>query len=114
MLPGPDFPTGGIVIDDGSLATAYGAGRGTIRVRARAEVARSARRRQGIVVTELPLQRRARAGHRPHQRAGRLAGSSAAVTDVKDLSDRKKGLRIQIECNAPAPTPTPCWPSCTG
>ena len=37
VLPGPDFPSGGIVVDDG-LADAYAHGRGTVRIRARAEV----------------------------------------------------------------------------
>ena len=53
VLPGPDFPSGGIVIDDG-LASAYETGRGSVRVRARAEIVKRTRQRDGIVVTELP------------------------------------------------------------
>jgi len=55
VLPGPDFPTGGIVIDEG-IREAYETGRGAIRARAKAEVVDLQRgRRQGIVVTELPF-----------------------------------------------------------
>ena len=53
-VPGPDFPGGGILVDDGTLREAYETGRGTIRIRARAEIEPISSRRQGIVVTELP------------------------------------------------------------
>ena len=53
VLPGPDFPTGGIVVDEG-IREAYETGRGSVRMRARAEVGQVSARRQGIVVTELP------------------------------------------------------------
>ena len=55
VLPGPDFPSGGIVVDDG-LAEAYATGRGSFRIRARAEIVKLTRAREGIVVTELPFQ----------------------------------------------------------
>ena len=53
VLPGPDFPSGGTVIDDG-LREAYETGRGTIRVRAKSETIKLTRSRQALVVTELP------------------------------------------------------------
>jgi DNA gyrase subunit A len=53
VLPGPDLPSGGIIIDDG-LADAYATGRGTFRMRATAEIVNLTRSRQGIVVTQLP------------------------------------------------------------
>src|SRR5690606_671298 len=55
VLPGPDFPSGGIIVDDG-LAEAYETGRGSVRIRARAEIVKLTRAREGIVVTELPYQ----------------------------------------------------------
>jgi len=98
-VPGPDFPGGGILIDDGSLREAYETGRGTVRVRARAEIEPISSRRQGIVVTELPYMvgpERVQAKIRELVGAGRLDGVAA----VNDLSDRNHGLRLVIECKA--------------
>ncbi len=95
VLPGPDFPSGGIVVDDG-LADAYATGRGTVRIRATAEVVDLTRARQGIVVTELPYL----VG--PERVVGRIQelmrnGKLPLVSDVKNTSDRHTGLRIEIE-----------------
>jgi len=95
VLPGPDFPSGGIVVDDG-LAEAYAHGRGTVRIRARAEVVKLTRAREGIVVTELPYlvgPERVVARIQELMRANKLA----QVTDVKNTSDRHTGLRLEIE-----------------
>ena len=96
VLPGPDFPGGGVLVDDGGLRDAYQGGRGSVRVRARAQVAQVSPRRQGIVVTELPPNV---GPERVIARIGELVqgGKLPAVTDVKDLTDRTAGLRIQIE-----------------
>jgi DNA gyrase subunit A len=97
VLPGPDFPTGGIVIDDG-IRDAYETGRGSIRMRAKAEVVDLARgRRQGIVVTELPFMVGA---ERVIGRIKELVidNKIGGIDDVVNLSDRKHGLRIQITC----------------
>ena len=99
LLPGPDFPGGGILIDDGSIREAYETGRGTVRVRARTEIEPISSRRQGIVVTELPYMvgpERVQAKVRELVLAGRLEGVAA----VNDLSDRNHGLRLVIECKA--------------
>ncbi|MDG2111182.1 MAG: DNA topoisomerase 4 subunit A, partial [Actinomycetota bacterium] len=99
LVPGPDFPCGGILVDDGSLSEAYETGRGTIRVRARAEIEPISSRRQGIVVTELPYMvgpERVQGKIRELVLAGRLEGVAA----VNDLSDRNHGLRLVIECKA--------------
>ncbi len=95
VLPGPDFPSGGVVVDDG-LAEAYATGRGSVRVRAKADVVDLTRARQGIVVTELPYQvgpERVVARIQELMRNGKLP----LVTDVKNTSDRHTGLRIEIE-----------------
>ena len=97
FVRGPDFPTGGIVLDDGSLREAYETGRGTIRVRARSEIENITARRQGIVVTELPYAvgpERVQAKIRELIATGKLDGVAAVV----DLSDRNHGLRLVIEC----------------
>jgi DNA gyrase subunit A len=96
VLPGPDFPSGGIIVDDG-LRDAYATGRGSLRIRARAEVAQVSPRRQGIEVTELPYlvgPERVVAKIKELMLAGRLNG----IADIKNLTDRHHGLRIQIEC----------------
>ncbi len=95
VLPGPDFPSGGVVIDDG-LAEAYATGRGSFRIRATAEIVKLTRAREGIVVTELPYQ----VG--PERVVTRIqelvrSGKLPLVTDVKNTSDRHTGLRIEIE-----------------
>ncbi|MEC8923849.1 MAG: DNA topoisomerase (ATP-hydrolyzing), partial [Actinomycetota bacterium] len=99
FVEGPDFPTGGIVVDDGSLREAYETGRGTIRVRARAEIENITARRQGIVITELPYAvgpERVQAKVRELITSGKLDGIAAVV----DLSDRNHGLRLVIECKS--------------
>ncbi len=96
VLPGPDFPSGGLVLDDG-MAEIYARGRGTIRVRARAEIIEVGPRRQAIRVLELPPL----VG--PEKVVGRIkevvaAGRLEGVEDVKNLSDRHTGLCIQVDC----------------
>jgi len=68
VLPGPDFPSGGIIIDDG-LREAYETGRGSFRIRARAHVEQISSGRQAIVVTELPY----------------LVGAERVIAKIKDL-----------------------------
>jgi DNA gyrase subunit A len=95
VLPGPDFPSGGLVIDDG-LADAYATGKGTVRLRARAEIVKLTRARDGIVVTELPYlvgPERVVARIQELMRDNKLP----QVTDVKNTSDRHTGLRLEIE-----------------
>ncbi len=94
VLPGPDFPSGGIVVDDG-IREAYETGRGTLRVRARAHVEQVGRGRQAIVVTELPHQvgpERVISKLKELVEASRVDG----VADFKNLSDRSTGLRLQV------------------
>ena len=52
-VPGPDFPSGGILVDNG-LAEMYATGRGSVTLRARAHVEQLTPKRQGIIITELP------------------------------------------------------------
>ncbi|TML16878.1 MAG: DNA topoisomerase 4 subunit A [Actinobacteria bacterium] len=99
VLPGPDFPTGGIVIDEG-IRDAYETGRGAVRMRAKAEVVDLQRgRRQGIVVTELPFMVGA---ERVIGRIKELVidNKIGGIEDVVNLSDRAHGLRIQITCKS--------------
>ncbi len=98
LVPGPDFPSGGIVVDDG-IREAYESGRGTIRIRARAEIVNVTRARKGIEITELPYlvgPERVVAKIKELVNNGKLDG----ITDVKNLSDRKSGLRLVVECKS--------------
>ncbi len=94
VLPGPDFPSGGTVVNDG-LREAYQTGRGSFRIRAKAHVEQITRSRQALVVTELPyLVGPERVISRVQElvNSGRLAG----IAGIADLSDMD-GLRIQID-----------------
>ncbi|MDW3217416.1 MAG: DNA topoisomerase (ATP-hydrolyzing) [Acidimicrobiales bacterium] len=94
VLPAPDFPTGGIVVDEG-LRDAYETGRGSFRIRAKAHVEQVTRSRQAIVVTELPYL----VG--PERVIGKVqelanSGKVVGISGIADLSDMN-GLRIQID-----------------
>jgi len=98
LVPGPDFPSGGIIVDDG-IRDAYETGRGTIRIRARAQIVDVTRSRKGIEVTELPYlvgPERVVAKVKELVNNGKVDG----ITDIKNLSDRKSGLRLLIECKS--------------
>ncbi len=95
VLPGPDFPGGGIVVADEGLEAAYDSGRGSIRVRARASIEAVTRRRRAVVVTELPhLVGPERVVSRITELVG--AGRLQSVAGIADLSDME-GLRLQID-----------------
>ena len=95
LLPGPDFPGGGMVVRDEGLRTAYETGRGSVRVRARATVEAVTRRRQAVIVTELPY---LVGPERVVSRITELVGSGRlhGVAGIADLSDMD-GLRLQID-----------------
>ena len=95
VVPGPDFPSGGIVIDE-SIREAYETGRGSVRIRARIEVEKHTRTRDALVVTELPY---LVGPERVVARIKELLKDNKLndVADVKNLSDRKHGLKIHIE-----------------
>ncbi|HEY0768673.1 MAG TPA: DNA gyrase subunit A [Steroidobacteraceae bacterium] len=97
-MPGPDFPTGGIINGAQEIATAYRTGRGRLSVRARVsfeEVGRGDR--QAIVVTELPYQvNKARLIERIAQLVREKLIDGIAADGLRDESD-KDGMRIVIE-----------------
>ncbi|MEV7010300.1 DNA topoisomerase IV subunit A [Streptosporangium sp. NPDC051022] len=96
FVPGPDLPTGGTIIGLDGIRDAYAKGRGTFRMRARCAVEQVSPRRKGIIVTELPFNvgpERVVTKIRELVTAKKLQG----ISDLKDLSDRHKGLRLVIE-----------------
>ncbi len=94
-LPGPDFPTGGIVMGKSGIRKAYETGRGTIILRAKVDIETEKNGRERIVATELPyMVNKAKLIERIAElaRDKRIEG----ITDVNDESDRD-GLRVVID-----------------
>jgi DNA gyrase subunit A len=96
LIPGPDFPTGGIIVGRRGIHEAYVSGRGAIQVRAKAEIETTKKGdRQQIIVTEIPYQvNKAKLLERIAElvREKSLEG----ISDLRDESDRT-GMRIVIE-----------------
>ncbi|GAA0911748.1 DNA topoisomerase IV subunit A [Nonomuraea longicatena] len=95
-IPGPDLPTGGTIIGLQGIRDAYESGRGTFRMRARCTIEQITPRRKGIIVTELPY---AVGPERVVTKIKDLVTSKKlqGIADLKDLTDRHKGLRLVIE-----------------
>lgn len=93
-IPGPDFPTGGIM-QIGGIRQAFATGRGSIKVRAKYEIEEKKNGRNAIIVTEIPYQvNKARLVEKVAElvRDKRIDG----IVDLRDESDRN-GIRIVIE-----------------
>ena len=86
LLPGPDFPTGGILVEPkAGIVEAYRSGRGSFRLRARWRVEKGRQGRYGIVVTEIPYQ--VQKGRLVEKIAELMAGRKVAqLADVRDES----------------------------
>lgn len=96
FVPGPDLPCGGRIVGLDGIRDAYLTGRGSFRTRATARIESITPRRKGIVVTELPYlvgPEKVIEKIRDLVQAKKLQG----IADLKDLSDRKHGLRLVIE-----------------
>src|SRR4051812_40046812 len=96
FIPGPDLPGGGMIIGLDGVRDAYETGRGTFKMRATTRIESVTARRKGIVVTELPY------GVGPEKVIERIktlvqGKKLQGITDVKDLTDLEKGLRLVIE-----------------
>ncbi len=95
-IPGPDFPTGGIICGRGGIAAAYTTGRGRITLRARVHLEEAeGRGRDRLVVTEIPYEREKSAiieKIADEVKSGRIEG----IHDIRDESDRS-GMRVVIE-----------------
>ena len=95
VLPGPDFPTGGIICGRKGIVDAYTTGKGHLTVRGRAEIETSKKGKESIIITEIPYQvvkttivsKIAECVHND---------TLPEVSDVRDESDRK-GMRIVVE-----------------
>ncbi|MDE3142292.1 MAG: DNA gyrase subunit A [Pseudomonadota bacterium] len=95
FVPGPDFPTAGIINGSAGIHEAYRTGRGRVLVRARAEIESEPNGRETIIVTELPYQvNKARLIEKIAElvKEKKLEG----ISELRDESD-KDGMRIVIE-----------------
>ncbi|MEF9989499.1 MAG: DNA gyrase subunit A [Christensenellaceae bacterium] len=95
ILPGPDFPTGGIIMGVSGIRSAYKTGRGRIRVRAKVEIDKFKEDRERIIIYELPYQVNKatlveKIAEMVHDK--RIDG----ISDLRDESD-KSGMRVVIE-----------------
>ncbi|MBM3714543.1 MAG: DNA topoisomerase 4 subunit A [Actinobacteria bacterium] len=95
FVPGPDLPSGGIIVGLDGIKDAYTNGRGSFRTRAKASIESLGPRRTGIVITELPYlvgPERVIEKIKDAVQAKKLTG----IADVTDLTDRNNGLRLVI------------------
>ncbi|HDD59649.1 MAG: DNA gyrase subunit A [Thermoplasmata archaeon] len=93
IIPGPDFPTGGIIVGKAPIMEAYHTGRGRIRVRAKTRL--EVGKRSRIVVEEIPYQ--VNKANMLEKMAELIkAGDLQGIVDLRDESD-KEGVRIVIE-----------------
>lgn len=98
-IPGPDLPTGGIILGYSGIRDAYETGRGSFTMRAQAHIEKNGARKNSIVVTELPF------GIGPEKVLERIAASIKdkkleGISHAVDLSDRHNGLRLVIGLKA--------------
>ena len=95
IVPGPDFPTGAMILGRAGIRSAFETGRGSLAVRARAEIEEIRKDRQAIIVSEIPYQvNKSSLIERIAElvRAKQIEG----IADLRDESDRS-GMRIVIE-----------------
>jgi len=98
-VPGPDLPTGGHIVGLDGVREAYETGRGIFKTRATTQIEQLNARKTGIVVTELPY------GVGPEKVVARIkdlvqAKKITGISDLKDLTDRTRGLNLVIEVRA--------------
>ncbi|MBM3617750.1 MAG: DNA topoisomerase (ATP-hydrolyzing) subunit A, partial [Alphaproteobacteria bacterium] len=95
VCPGPDFPTGGIILGRTGAHSALHTGRGSVVMRGKAEVEVDAKGREAIIITEIPYQvNKARMIERIAElvREKKIEG----ISDLRDESD-KSGVRVVVE-----------------
>lgn len=95
VCPGPDFPTGGIILGRSGSHSAMHTGRGSVVMRGRAEIEVNKQGREAIIITEVPYQvNKAKMQERMAElvKEKKIEG----ITDIRDESD-KSGVRVVIE-----------------
>ena len=96
LIPGPDLPSGGVILLGDGINDAYQSGRGSFKMRAKIAIESVAPRKNGLVITELPLSvgpERVIEKIRDAVNSKKLQG----ISNVVDLTDRENGLKLVIE-----------------
>jgi DNA gyrase subunit A len=96
IVPGPDFPTGGIICGRSGIVRSYHTGRSTIVVRARARIEEREKGRSRIVISEIPYQQ---FRDRVVERIAALVneGRIKGIHEIRDESDLKEPVRLIVE-----------------
>ncbi len=95
LVPGPDFPTGGLILGKGGIRSAYHKGRGSILMRGRVHNETLRKEREALVITEIPYQVNKAA---MVEKIAELVRDKKidGIADIRDESDRQ-GMRVVIE-----------------
>jgi DNA gyrase subunit A len=102
IMPGPDFPTGALIMGRGAIRQAYATGRGSVIMRARTEIEGRSQNREAIIITEVPYQTNKA---RLVERIAEVANLKLieGISELRDESDRH-GIRVVIELKRDAVT----------
>lgn len=99
VMPGPDFPTGGIICGQSGIRRAYLTGRSTIVVRAKCEILERSKNRHQIAVKEIPFQQTR--DNVVEKIAGVIKQDKIkGITGISDVSDLKEPVRLLIDVKA--------------
>mgnify|MGYP000128151120 CR=1 FL=1 len=95
IIPGPDFPTGGLILGRTTIRDAYHTGRGSIVMRGKAGIEEVRKDKMAIVITEVPFQVNK---SRMLEKFAEIARNKTieGITDIRDESDRH-GVRVVVE-----------------
>jgi len=99
-MPGPDFPTGGIILGRDGIVEAYQTGRGKVTVRGKTHVEEGKRGKNSIVITEIPYMVN-KTSLLENIAKGVQNKTINGITDLRDESD-KRGIRIVLELSRDA------------
>ena len=102
IVPGPDFPTGGVILGRAGIRSAFETGRGSVVIRGKVEIEQRGKDREAIVVTEIPYQVNK---SRMLERIAEVVRDKTVegISDLRDESDRH-GVRVVIELKRDAMT----------
>ena len=97
ILPGPDFPTGGVLLNNEEIRRGYETGRGRLTLRARVNIEDGQSGRKLLVITEIPYQvNKAAMLEKIHKLSEEKKAALGGIYDIRDESDRT-GMRAVIE-----------------
>jgi len=95
MVPGPDFPTGGMILGNSGAKSAYTTGKGSVVIRGKADIEEIRKDREAIIITEIPFQLNKTL---LIEKIAELVRNKTieGISDLRDESDRH-GMRIVVE-----------------